>query len=334
MRPLRARALSWVMSTLPLLVFVAACDQSATEPGSTALSTRAGQGGGGAAKPGLIEKIAFGSDHQGFSGIYVVDPNGQSPATLVTMPPAGMVDREPSLAPGSTKILFSRSNPATETSEIYSANLAGQVQQLTNFQVRTHSPALSPDGKKIAFISDKSHPGAVSQVNLYVMNSDGSNVQLVDSTRRGSRPSWSADGKTVFYSVAGTSAGTYYTWLAKKELVSGTRTFFMGCPNAECTNPVADYQTGRVIYEFQPSGILVPELWMYVNDSTNVNLYGLPPAKVGGWNKDGTRFVFAPVNPTTSAMQILDVTTIGSGSLSFSDLPTAASWVDAPTWSR
>ena len=192
MRSLFPCARSWVLPAV-VLVALAGCDRSPTEPFEMPFEAAKGGGGSGSGKPGLVERIAFASDHQGFTGIYVIDPNGGQ-ATLVTTPPSNMSDAEPTLTPGSTRVAFTRSNSISETSEIYSATLNGlSVQQLTNFNALTLSPVFSPDGKKIAFISNKPHPGAIASLNVFVMNADGSNVQLVDSTRTGSRLSTGDD---------------------------------------------------------------------------------------------------------------------------------------------
>jgi Tol biopolymer transport system component len=57
-----------------------------------------------------------------------------------------------------------------------------------------YHPRYSPDGRSIAFISDRS-----GQNNLWVMNSDGSNPRSVfeDRSARASIPSWTPDGQYI-----------------------------------------------------------------------------------------------------------------------------------------
>jgi Tol biopolymer transport system component len=57
-----------------------------------------------------------------------------------------------------------------------------------------YHPRISPDGKLIAFISDRR-----GQNNLWVMNADGTNPRAVftDPSARAAEPAWSADGQFI-----------------------------------------------------------------------------------------------------------------------------------------
>ena len=83
-------------------------------------------------------------------------------------------------------------------SEIYVMNVDGtgllRLTYDTGFDV---DPAWSPDGKRIAFASDR---GGMSDFDIYVMDADGSN--LVRRTKSGSSyaPAWSPDGKKIAFS--------------------------------------------------------------------------------------------------------------------------------------
>jgi TolB protein len=72
------------------------------------------------------------------------------------------------------------------------------------------SPSYSPDGHQIAFISGKS-----GQPQVYIMDADGSNIQLLTPYKPGVRsyrasPDWSPDGRAVAYEQQN---GLFQIWM-------------------------------------------------------------------------------------------------------------------------
>jgi TolB protein len=72
------------------------------------------------------------------------------------------------------------------------------------------SPSYSPDGRQIAFISGKS-----GQPQVYIMDADGSNVQLLTPYSAGRRsyragPDWSPDGRAIAYEQ---QTGNFQIWM-------------------------------------------------------------------------------------------------------------------------
>jgi len=72
------------------------------------------------------------------------------------------------------------------------------------------SPSYSPDGHQIAFISGKS-----GQPQVYIMDADGSNVQLLTAYTAGVRsyrasPDWSPDGRAIAYEQQN---GVFQIWM-------------------------------------------------------------------------------------------------------------------------
>src|SRR5262249_61827102 len=75
-------------------------------------------------------------------------------------------------------------------------------------------PRFSPDGKKIAFLSDRS--GAE---NIWLADLDGSNPKPLTTGRNNAytSPSWTSDGQYVIASKAGESIGTSELWMYNRD---------------------------------------------------------------------------------------------------------------------
>ena len=72
------------------------------------------------------------------------------------------------------------------------------------------SPSYSPDGSQIAFISGRS-----GQPQVYIMDADGSNIQLLTAYKPGTRsyrasPDWSPDGRAIAYEQQN---GNFQIWM-------------------------------------------------------------------------------------------------------------------------
>ena len=73
----------------------------------------------------------------------------------------------------------------------------GNTIKLTNSGSSNRAPAWSPDGKKIAFMSNRS---GIGFWDIYVMNADGSDVtQLTENHGDNFGPSWLPDGTEIVY---------------------------------------------------------------------------------------------------------------------------------------
>src|SRR4051794_18415033 len=68
--------------------------------------------------------------------------------------------------------------------------------------ITNQAPIVSPDGSKIAFLSNRD-----GQSDLYVMRADGTNVvRLTQTAESESAPYWSADSRQIRYGVSGSDS--------------------------------------------------------------------------------------------------------------------------------
>ena len=83
-------------------------------------------------------------------------------------------------------------------------NDGGNQRRLTNNRHDDWSPSWSPDGKRIALVSDRDgHPDVIPgwfTSEIYVMDNDGGNQQKLTNNPSDDRnPSWSPDGKQIVF---------------------------------------------------------------------------------------------------------------------------------------
>ena len=80
-----------------------------------------------------------------------------------------------------------------QTALILAVGLASSFAQTASYT--DENPSISPDGQKIAFMSDRD-----GDIEIYVMNVDGSHPQrLTRSPGRDAHPEWSPDGKKIYF---------------------------------------------------------------------------------------------------------------------------------------
>ncbi len=150
-------------------------------------------------------KILFHSDDPSEGGnmqIYVMDPDGSNLQRLTETPP-GTISRNAVWSPDRQKIAFMSDRDGD--AEIYVMAADGSdIQRLTRHRGSDVNPAWSPDGNQIAFFRDTDPPATgplypSRSPNIYVMDSDGSNVQRLTEFTIAGWLSWSPDGERIAF---------------------------------------------------------------------------------------------------------------------------------------
>ena len=143
-------------------------------------------------------KIAFASNRDGMNEIYVMDADGSNAKRLTNNLTE---DVNPMWSPDGQKILFDTERDGN--TEIYVMDAEGGNQtRLTRNNAFDGTATWSPDGNLIAFASnrDTGPPYNPYNLDIYVMNADGSNIRrIVDDPEYDVSPQWSPDGRKIVF---------------------------------------------------------------------------------------------------------------------------------------
>ena len=151
--------------------------------------------------------ILFTSERKGSADIYQVHPDGSGLKQLTSNP---AFDDQAAFSPDGKFIAFvsSRSGQA----DIFVQEVATQkIKNITNHPSGDFRPSWSPDGKTIAFSSDRDSEKprgnggfeTAHSIEIFLIHSDGSNLQkMTDAHGVAGSPSWSLDGKQIFFHQA------------------------------------------------------------------------------------------------------------------------------------
>ena len=156
------------------------------------------------------KQIAFTSD-EGFKwdgsggsrrNIWVMDANGGNPRNLTNHE---ALDSSPDWSPDGMQIAFESNRDGgwevdfwKAPSDIYVMTLDGaNLINLTNHPAADGSPDWSPDGNRIAFVSNRDGD---DNKEIYVMNADGTNpINLTNHPAADRGPDWSPDGNQIVF---------------------------------------------------------------------------------------------------------------------------------------
>lgn len=143
--------------------------------------------------------IAYDSNDESPSGmnfVWIMKADGAQKQRIAYEPSTGEI-RMPSWSPVENKIVHIRYLVGVRSSEIFVMDSVGASPSRLTFNSTADSyPKFSPDGTRIAFTSQP--PGLASQTQIWVVNSDGSNLKQLTTTR-GYTCDWSPDGQWIVF---------------------------------------------------------------------------------------------------------------------------------------
>ena len=250
-------------------------------------------------------KIAFNSERDGYSEIYVMNPDGSEQIALIN----GITPKyDLSWSPDGTKIAFATNDDNSASLYIMNADgsnptkiidakdLSLNRQATPDWQLGIGGPVWSPDGRKIAFDASHTIGGTLSIFDMYVIDVDGSNlVTPADRPAFDSGPAWSPDSQKIAF-------GSGVEWDKVGVIFNSCGGIGGICVmNADGTNLIS-----------------------IANGTGYGGIDGAP-----NWSPDGTKIAFS--SGRNGDREIFVMNSDGSNTINLTNY--GAAWDDGPIWS-
>ncbi len=118
-------------------------------------------------------------------------------------------DFDPDMSTDGTFMVFASTQHRTTADIYFKRSDASVITQLTNHPAEDVMPSISPDGRRIAFASDRG-----GQWDIFVMPAAGGKaVQITTDPAHELHPSWSPDGSSLVFCRLGEQSGQWELWV-------------------------------------------------------------------------------------------------------------------------
>ena len=207
----------------------------------------------------------------------------------------------------------------------------GDLLRLTNNPAFDDSPALSPDGSQVVFLSARDDPAPTFpdlKYEIYMVDSDGQNLRRLTETETGEdHPSWSPDGEKILFDADYDGDGCYEIYTID--------------PDGTNLNRLTENAANDQFADWSPDGQQIAFSsdrngnWdVFIMDADGGNQRPLTDGEdwelFPAWSPDGAQIAFNSLVPNTGNTDVFVMNADGSGIL---QLTHESGFDENPAWS-
>ncbi len=257
-------------------------------------------------------------------------PSPQAPAPTETALPPDLIVLEKGEPALDGLIVFYSDRDGNP--EIYTMNADGSnVTRLTDDPAFDDSPALSPDGARIAFLTARHDPNPQFphlEYEIYVMDADGSNPRRLTETETAEdHPAWSPDGTQILFDADYDGDGFYEIYTMNADGSDVTR-----LTSNQANDQFADWSSDGSQIAFSSDRNGNWDIFVMEADGSNQRALTDSPdwELFPAWSPDGAQIAYNGLIPRSRNTDVFVMEADGSGVRQLTDSPR---FDENPAWS-